>query len=97
MGANKDENKTGGAGAVGAPGFIKVKALGLLAERLHGGGPVEVPCPADEGMTAAAVMASVGVPDEDVFVIIVNGRRVKSDHMLHAGDEVTFVPPVAGG
>jgi molybdopterin converting factor small subunit len=43
-------------------------------------------------------MRLAGLPEDEVFVIIVNGRtRVTADHLLARGDEVTFVPPVAGG
>jgi len=75
---------------------VKVKALGLLAERLPGGGPVTVPCP-EAGLTVAEVREAAGLPDEEVFLSIVNGRRVPPSHVVRPGDEVVFVPPVAGG
>jgi len=75
---------------------VTVKAFGLLAERLPGGGPVVVDCP-EAGLTVARVLASVGIPEEEVFITIVNGKRVLPGHVLRPGDEVTFVPPVAGG
>jgi molybdopterin converting factor small subunit len=37
------------------------------------------------------------LPDEEVFLVIVNGKRATLDRVLAPGDEVTFVPPVAGG
>lgn len=81
----------------GAPGRIRVKALGLLVGRLPGGGPLDLPLGPGETLTAAEVMAAAGIPDEEVFIIIVNGRRARPEHPVGPGDEVVFVPPVAGG
>ncbi|HCJ09667.1 MAG TPA: hypothetical protein DHW14_00675, partial [Clostridiales bacterium] len=48
-------------------------------------------------LTADELRKTLGIPDDEVFIVIVNGRRVKADYPLAPGDEVTFVPPVAGG
>jgi len=85
------------SGAGGAGGEVKVKAIGYLTRHLPGGGPVSVPVPPGGSVTAGEAMRLAGIPDEQVFVIISGGKRVKPDHELRAGDEVTFVPPVAGG
>jgi molybdopterin converting factor small subunit len=42
-------------------------------------------------------MRLAGLPDEEVFLAIVNGKRATPDRILAPGDMVTFVPPVAGG
>lgn len=76
---------------------VKVKALGFLARRLPGGGPVTVPYPAEGGLTVRAAMRLTGLPEDEVFLAVVNGKRAGMDHLLAPGDEVTFVPPVAGG
>lgn len=71
--------------------------MGLLVGRLPGGGPLDLPIPPGHTLTAAEAMLAAGIPDEEVYIIIVNRRRVRPDHRLVPGDEVVFVPPVAGG
>lgn len=80
-----------------AKDVVRVKALGLLAARLPGGSPTVVDCPEEGRLTADELRKTLGLPDDEVFIVIVNGRRVTADHPLAPGDEVTFVPPVAGG
>ncbi len=77
--------------------YVTVKALGFLVQRLPAGKPVEIDFPATGGLTAGDAMRLAGLPDEEVFLVVVNGRRATLDRPLEPGDEVTFVPPVAGG
>jgi molybdopterin converting factor small subunit len=42
-------------------------------------------------------MRRAGIPEDEVFLVLVNGKRAKLDQALSPGDEVTFIPPVAGG
>ncbi|MCL6580466.1 MAG: MoaD/ThiS family protein [Firmicutes bacterium] len=78
-------------------GKVRVKALGLLGRRLPGGGPVEIPLPEGRALTVREAVRLAGLPDEEVFVVIVGGRRVPPNHVLAPGDEMVCVPPVAGG
>ena len=75
---------------------VTVKALGFLAQRLPEGKAVTLPIPAG-GLDVRTAMRLAGLPEEEVFLAVVNGRRVTLDQALAPGDEVTFVPPVAGG
>lgn len=75
---------------------VTVKALGFLSERLPGGKPVTLAFPAG-GLTVLQAMRLAGLPEDEVFLVVVNGKRARLDQPLAAGDEVTFVPPVAGG
>ncbi len=76
---------------------VTVKTLGFLASRLPGGGPVTVSFPETGGLTAGEAMRRAGIPEDEVFLVLVNGKRAKLDQALSPGDEVTFIPPVAGG
>ncbi|MEW6032600.1 MAG: MoaD/ThiS family protein [Bacillota bacterium] len=76
---------------------VRVKAIGYLAVHLPDGGPVDLSVPVGGSPTAGEVMRLVGIPEDEVFLVIVNGRRVRREHRLVPGDEVVFVPPVAGG
>ncbi len=104
-GGASPENPGGGA-AGGAPdggaagrrsGVVTVKALGFLARYLPGQEPATIEAPLGREFTVDEVMRLAGLPDEDVYVIIVNGKRGRPEQKVAAGDEVTFVPPVAGG
>ncbi len=50
-----------------------------------------------EGTTAGQLMARLGLPAEEVKVIMRNARQVEPDEVLRDGDRVAFIPPVAGG
>jgi sulfur carrier protein ThiS len=50
-----------------------------------------------EGSTLADLVDYLGLPQEKVRVIFVNGRVRPRDHVLAAGDEVGIFPPVGGG
>jgi sulfur carrier protein ThiS len=52
---------------------------------------------ADEGVTINNVLLELGVPDEDVQIIFVNGIISKADDVLHDGDRLGVFPAVAGG
>ncbi len=82
---------------VGKPTVVRVKALGYLVRRLPGGAPLELPFSEPGGLTVREAMRLAGLPEEEVFLAVVNGKRVRLDDPLAPGDEVTFVPPVAGG
>ena len=55
--------------------------------------PVELP----EGATLAQLMQKVGLPEEEVKVVFVNGLFRTGEHPLASGDEVGIFPPVGGG
>ena len=54
---------------------------------------VELP----EDATVAQLMKELGLPEEQVKVVFVNGIVQKGDHGLMDGDEVGVFPPVGGG
>lgn len=97
---------TGGSTGVGRDPTdvktIRVRVL-LFAQfrELLGGRVQELAVPM--GTTSAELLAQVaaGHPRlealQRVTRFIVNNEFVAGDHLLSAGDEIAFVPPVAGG
>lgn len=54
---------------------------------------IEVPSDA----TVGAAMDALGAPRRLAFSVLVDGRHAGLDAGLHAGAEITLMPPFAGG
>lgn len=75
---------------------VDVKYFALFRERMG--------CDEERRTTDAATVAALyaelqprlGLPPESVRAAV-NGEFVSESHLLNEGDEVVFVPPVAGG
>ncbi|MEA2432825.1 MAG: hypothetical protein QOG54_282 [Actinomycetota bacterium] len=50
-----------------------------------------------EGATVADVVAALGAPEKLLHSILVNGDRADLGKGLSEGEEVTLMPPFAGG
>jgi sulfur-carrier protein len=77
---------------------IQVKLFATLARYRPGaqhGQPFALPLV--EGQDLRAAVAPLGLPDEAVRHVFVNGRRVALDYVPRPGDEVAIFPPLAGG
>jgi sulfur carrier protein ThiS len=73
---------------------IQLKLMGLLKDRTPPGGELEVVA----GSTIAQILAGLGVPDQGVQALSVNGSIERDrQRVLVDGDEVTVIPPVGGG
>ncbi len=55
--------------------------------------PVELP----DGATVGDLVRELGLPEEEVRIVFVNGLFRDLDHVLADGDEVGIFPPVGGG
>jgi len=51
----------------------------------------------EEGVTINSVLLQIGVPEESVKIVFVNGIHAKVDDVLHDGDRLGVFPAVAGG
>lgn len=49
------------------------------------------------GTTLAAIRDGLGLPPEEVKVVIRNHSQADWDDMVEEGDRIAFVPAVAGG
>ncbi len=81
---------------------ITVKTSGLLDRYLPegaAGGSAELEIP--DGTSVADVMARLGMPGDDKYLVIANGATVReaerAAHVLADGDTLAIVPPLKGG
>jgi sulfur carrier protein ThiS len=81
---------------------LAVRTGGLLGKYLPAGSArnaAELELP--EGMTAAGVIARLGLPPEGSYLVIHNGTAVPKDARaacaLADGDELAIMPPLKGG
>lgn len=72
---------------------VTVKVFATLRENHENKKLMEL----DEGSTPRKVLESMGIPAEDVAIIMVNGRSVKLDRPLKEADVLALFPPVGGG
>ena len=52
---------------------------------------------AEEAVPLSRVRESLGMPVDAPRIVFLMGQPIDDDAMLHDGDAVTFVSPVAGG
>lgn len=52
---------------------------------------------ADEVKTAAMAMEKLGIPTDEVAILLINGFHSKSTDEVKDGAVVSLFPPVAGG
>lgn len=57
--------------------------------------PIELELP--DGATVGELLKRLGLPQDAVKVVFVNGRHAEFEHPLADGDQVGVFPPVAGG
>jgi sulfur carrier protein ThiS len=51
----------------------------------------------EEEATVRDLVELLGLPEEESFIIAVNGELVAYGHTLHPTDQVRIIPPVSGG
>ena len=49
------------------------------------------------GTSVARIIQNLGLPPEDVTLILVNGVHQQPDYQLQGNERVAFFPPVGGG
>ncbi len=65
--------------------LLKWKSAPVVTHELHG------------ECTVSRCLAENGIPERDVAIIIVNGKRGKLDTLLQAGDRLSLFPLIGGG
>jgi molybdopterin converting factor small subunit len=50
-----------------------------------------------EGTTGRTIMLDLGLTEEEMGVVLVNGRHASLDVILHEGDTISLFPLVGGG
>jgi len=51
----------------------------------------------DQGTTLDEIREALGLPAEEVKVIMVNHRQAFPQNLAEDGDRITYIPAVAGG
>jgi sulfur carrier protein ThiS len=51
----------------------------------------------EPGETVARIIELLGIPKEEVKIVMVNGVHASLDHQLSGDERVAFFPPVGGG
>ena len=81
---------------------IRVKTAGLLGQYLPpGSARNRAELSVKDGATPADVMAQLGLPPEDLYLVSHNGSVVPTDKRdqveLKEGDQLAIMPPLKGG
>ncbi|MFO8037084.1 MAG: MoaD/ThiS family protein [Anaerolineales bacterium] len=50
-----------------------------------------------EGTTLGEIQHQLGLPEDEVKVIMCNFRQAKPEDLAQDGDRITYIPAVAGG
>ena len=74
---------------------ISAAILAQHPEGIRAGTALEVELPNNSTLTD--LVTYLGLPQEEIKIIFVNGRARKPDYRLAPGDEVGIFPPIAGG
>lgn len=53
--------------------------------------------PHQDGDTVASVIARLGLPDDEIHIIFINGRHTNREAPVADGDRLGFFPAVGGG
>jgi molybdopterin converting factor small subunit len=72
---------------------VEVRLAGLLARY----GPADDAIRVAPGRSVITVAAAIGIPRQQPFVAVVNGRTSDLSYILAPGDHLTLIPPIAGG
>jgi molybdopterin converting factor small subunit len=77
---------------------IKVKLFGTLSKSWVGYDPaVGIELEVQEGTTVRDVTKVVQVSEASIGIVTINGKMVRADTKIMAGDEIKFFQPIAGG
>jgi len=75
---------------------IDLKLFVNLA-RFHPGGTGSGPHKVAEGLRVDQLIQDLGIDENMVKLVFVNGRKALADQLLADGDRVGLFPPVGGG
>ncbi len=74
---------------------ITVKTYASLREYTDGEGTVSMGL--DEETCVGDVLRKLGIPEDEVKILMLNGKRVKPSAHVGDGDRLAVFPPIAGG
>ncbi len=73
--------------------FSTLKRYVAESDMLVGNNRWEIP----EGMTACELGKKLKIPEKEIKIILINGRKADDDHVLNEGDSVYIFPLLMGG
>jgi molybdopterin converting factor small subunit len=76
---------------------VLVKLSSTLRQFVSGYDPAAGLSIEADGLTVRQALAKIGVPEEKVRVVMINGLHTNLDQPLKDGDRVGLFPPVGGG
>ncbi len=72
---------------------IEVRLFASLRKYANDKSRIEI----EDGADVSDFMERIGVPPDEVSIILVNGRHAPQDQPLKDGEAVSLFPPIAGG
>lgn len=75
---------------------IKLTLLGHLW-RIEPGQRRTLVLPFQEGKTTRELLLSLGIPEEEVMIILCNGQMVSPSYVPAPGDDLEVLPVINGG
>lgn len=76
---------------------IEVVCFGALRDRLPDPRAGRAQLQVGQDATVGSVATELGIPEGAVFACLLNGEQTDLSHEVTDGDEVTLMPPFAGG
>ena len=77
---------------------VHIKLSTTLRQCVAGYNPVAgITLPLEEPTTAAQLAQHLGLPLQDIKLVMVNGRQASLDATIVPNDSIAFFPPVGGG
>ncbi|MCJ7546028.1 MAG: MoaD/ThiS family protein [Deltaproteobacteria bacterium] len=73
--------------------FSTLKGYVAESDMLVGDNRWEIP----EGITACELGKKLKIPEKEIKIILINGRKADADHVLNEGDSVYIFPLLMGG
>lgn len=76
--------------------IVRVRLFGELV-RFAGSRGYSFEWPLAPGQTVGGILAAIGIPEQEVWMVAVNGTKVPATTQPRDGDELTVFSPVGGG
>ena len=77
---------------------IHIKLSTTLRQSVPGYDPVAgITLPLEEPAPATEVAQRLGLPLQDIKLVMINGRQASLDATIAPNDQIAFFPPVGGG
>lgn len=76
---------------------VTVRLYATLEKYQPHRGMEEFPLELPDGALVRQCVQTLGIPEKESYLAIVNGSQVSRGHPLQDGDRLALFPPIAGG